>query len=136
VIRRSLGAIVVVGLLSLASPALAQTRDGIPVAISPRGHVVEAHQAVVVKVKVLCPAGYDVLEAFVYVVQDGHQSNDGAIPVSCDGGPHKYAVRVPASQGQAFHRGQAQASAYVLVQDPNTGQTQDGQDTRDILIIR
>ena len=135
-IRRSLCAIVVVGLAGLASPASARARDGLPVAISPRAHVVDAHQAVVVKVKVLCAAGYLVLEAFVYVVQDGNQSNDGAIPVSCDGEPHKYAVRVVASEGQTFHRGTAQASAYVLVQDPNTGQTRDGQDTADILILR
>src|SRR5687767_9510850 len=82
--------------------------------IDPDGKIIAGGQAVRLKVTASCPSGEDVLEAFVYVTQDGNQSRFAPVPVVCDGDSHRYNVRVEA-QDFVFHPGPARASGYLLV---------------------
>ena len=59
-------------------------------------------------------AGAEVLEAFVYVNQDGNSTNFTGLRVTCDGQPHASNVTVTAS-GFLLHRGAASASGYLLL---------------------
>jgi hypothetical protein len=72
-------------------------------------------QSVAVTVTVICPAGGEVLEAFLYVSQDGNTSSFAGIPVTCDSKPHTTVVH-PSSFDTPFHEGRAQASGYVLLE--------------------
>ena len=83
--------------------------------IDPQASLAGGGTAVVVQVSVTCAGGSDVLEAFVYVTQDGESSPFTAIPVRCSPSGRTYAVRVPAPEGSVFHAGTASASGYVLV---------------------
>ena len=61
-----------------------------------------------------CPAGAEVLEAFLYVTQDGNQSQFASFQPICDDTPHTFTVRAQAV-GFRFHVGEAQVSGYVLL---------------------
>jgi hypothetical protein len=63
---------------------------------------------------VTCPAGAEVLEAFLYVTQDGNQSQFASFQPICDDTPHTFTVRAQAV-GFRFHVGEAQVSGYVLL---------------------
>lgn len=107
---------VVVALTALLFPAGAATaKASLLVKIDRNATLVEGGQAVEVTLKVKCPAGSEVLEAFAYVVQDGNQSEFGFIPVTCDGAMHKYVARARGLD-VTFHRGEARVSAYVLLE--------------------
>jgi hypothetical protein len=71
-------------------------------------------QAVDVQAIVTCPAGAEVLEAFLYVTQDGNQSQFGFFQPVCDGTPHNFTVRVQALD-TPFHRDKARVSGYLLL---------------------
>jgi hypothetical protein len=116
--------------------SIAYARESVTVKIYPQATLVAEGQAVEVTVKVACDlSSGEVLEAFVYVVQDGNQSNFAAIPVVCDGRQHESLIRVAMfPDGLAFHRGTAIASAFVLLLDPVTGGTVSGDDTRTVKI--
>ena len=64
---------------------------------------------------VTCPAGATVVEAFLYVVQDGNQSQFAALPVVCDGSPHEFGVTVTTIDF-VFSKGKAQVSSFVLLE--------------------
>jgi hypothetical protein len=66
-------------------------------------------------VTVSCPANYQVLEAFVYVVQGGVQRRFAGIPLTCQPKGQKYTLTVPAPDGQAWAEGPASLSRYVLL---------------------
>jgi hypothetical protein len=104
-----------VSVLGLAAPASAAPPGPVQASIDPQATLVENGAAVVVNVTVSCAGGSDVLEAFVYVTQDGQQSPFAGIPVRCGGKARTYAVRVPAPEGTLFHTGTASASGFVLV---------------------
>lgn len=78
-----------------------------------------------------CTSGAEVLEAFVYISQDGHTSDLGFIPLVCDGAKHRWLVEVHPFD-QPFHPGKASASAYALVMDFRTGETAEDSPFRDI----
>ena len=61
-----------------------------------------------------CPAGAEVLEAFLYVTQDGNQSQFAFFQPICDDTPHTFTVRAQAV-GFRYHVGEAQVSAFVLL---------------------
>ncbi len=65
-------------------------------------------------VTVTCAPGSEVLEAFAYVVQRDHNSEFGFFNPICDGSAHAFPVTIQAAEGQAFRRGKARVSAYVL----------------------
>lgn len=100
---------------ALAAPLRAAPPGPVQASIDPQASLAGGGTAIVVQVSVACAGGSDVLEAFVYVAQDGAQSPFTAVPVRCGGRGRTYAVRVPAPAGSAFHTGDAAASGYVLV---------------------
>jgi hypothetical protein len=89
---------------------------------------------VVVGVKAACDPGLEVLDSFVTVSQEGVASDFGFFTPVCDGTKQRFHVRVSAFEGSAFRTGKAFASAFVLVQDPETGETAQSQDSRRIRI--
>ena len=92
--------------------------------VAPTATLVGTGQAVDLTVGVACgPGRAQVLEAFVYVTQDGNQSQFAPIRgIRCTNKTRWYTVRVQALDFQ-FHRGTANVSGYVLVTDPKTGGT-------------
>lgn len=98
----------------LAAPAAGAPPGPVQASIAPEASLKDGGAAVVVDVTVSCAGGSDVLEAFVYVTQDGQQSRSVPIPVRCGGRARTYSVRVPAPEGTMFHAGAASASGYVL----------------------
>ncbi len=95
---------------------------GVTAEIHKRAALVAQGQAVVLKVRAACPAGAEVLEAFAYVTQNDNQSSMAAVPLTCTGEFRRYRVRAErAPDSPAFQRGSAQASAYLIVSDPQTG---------------
>jgi hypothetical protein len=60
------------GSLLLAPRAAAQ--EALAVEIAPTARLIQGGKAVVVQVTVTCPTGAEVLEAFLYVHQDGNQA--------------------------------------------------------------
>ncbi len=102
-------------LLASVAPVSGAPPASVQASIAPEATLVDAGAGVLVRVTVSCAGGSDVLEAFVYVTQDGQQSRFTPIPVRCRGRARTYTVRVPAPDGTVFHVGTASASGYVLV---------------------
>jgi hypothetical protein len=105
-----------------ASPAFAQ--QSLSVDIGKTATLVNGGEAVELKVKTVCAIeGVQLLEAFVYVTQNGNQSQFAPIPVSCGDipRPQKATVRISALDF-LFQEGDANASAFVLVYNPVTGE--------------
>lgn len=84
--------------------------------------------------KAMCPSGTEVLEAFAYASQDDAYSNFGYFNIPCDGQLHPFAVTVTAFDEATFERGAAHASAYLLVIDRTTDETQSTGDSGTIKI--
>lgn len=100
---------------ALAAPVTGAPPGPVQASLDPQASLADGGAAVVVRVSVSCAGGSDVLEAFVYVTQDGAQSPFAPIPVRCGGPARTYTVRVPAPAGSTFHAGTASGSGYVLV---------------------
>jgi hypothetical protein len=112
---RSLRILVVLiglGTVLVAPPAAAQ--EAPVVEIAPTARLIQGGKAVDVRVTVTCPTGAEVLEAFLYVNQDGNQGQFASFQPSCDGIPHTFMVRAQAL-GFRYHVGTAQVSAFVLL---------------------
>ena len=119
----------------LARPAFAQQRLSVDI-IGKTATLVDGGQAVELKVKTVCAIeGVQVLEAFVYVTQNGNTSQFAPIPVSCGDNPRpqKSVVRIPALDF-LFQEGEANTSAFVLVYNPVTGEDFSTGDTEIIRI--
>ena len=115
--RRLLIGLVSVALLVLAAgPVAAGT---LTASIDPAGRLVR--NDVQLRLTIECDAGHNVLEAFVYVTQDGEQTQVAPIPLRCGSGRTTYIVRVPAGSA-TLEPGSASASGYILVEDAGTGQ--------------
>jgi hypothetical protein len=106
----------------------------VSVSIAPDAKLVDAG-TVVARVTVACDRGDQVLEAHLTVSQDDQRISGtaGIGGVRCDGKQHRFRVRVTPQEG-SFHTGDAFASAFVLVLDPATGMTEQGQATATIAI--
>jgi hypothetical protein len=113
--------------LAVAADTLT-ARDRITVKIGKRAELIEGGQAVLVKVRAACEPSLTVLEAFVTV-----QDQLGFFSLTCDGTQQKFEVGVEHLDG-AFEPGEAFASELVLVEDPETGDTAQAQDSRRITI--
>jgi hypothetical protein len=105
----------------------------VPVRLSTKGRIVDGGDAAQLRVGTLCLSGWEPLEAFIYLVQDGHQSQYGSIPITCDGVRHVYVVRV-AALDVPFHEGEAAGTAYVLLLGPS-GETTSGQDDGTVTLM-
>jgi hypothetical protein len=81
-----------------------------------------------------CSPGSIVLEAFVYLTQDGYTTESAYPPLTCDGRFHGGIVLIPLAD-VPFHEGAASATGYALVEDPDTGETASVNWVRDITIL-
>ena len=97
------------------APVAAAPPGAVQMSVAPDAALADGGAAVIVAVTVSCAGGSDVLEAFVYVTQDGQQSRFVPIPVRCGGRARTSSVRVPAPEATTFHAGSASASGFVLV---------------------
>ena len=81
-----------------------------------------------VKVSYRCDPFGEVLEAHISLSQDDQSiyGMTGLGGVDCDGRWHTNIVIVRPYDG-SFHKGTAYASAFLLLHDPNTGETRQGQ---------
>jgi hypothetical protein len=95
-----------------ARPAAAQ--ETLSIHVDRKATLIDGGQAVDLRVTVTCPAGATVLEAFLYVVQDGNQSNFAPLQPVCDGTAHAFTVRVHAADSP-LRGGKAQVSGYLLL---------------------
>jgi hypothetical protein len=130
----TVAALMVAMLLPTAAANARQQADTVVVDVGPTAQLLEDGQAVRVKVKVACEPGWQVLEANVSATQGATSSLAGIGGVVCDGKPHVHKVRVNALDGQ-FSRGTASVSAFVLLLDPATQTTVQGQDARTVSVV-
>jgi hypothetical protein len=112
--RRLLALLALVGAMGMLPAPAALAQETVTAQIAKKAFLVDDGQAVLVTVTVACAAGSEVLEAFVYVVQDGNTSQFAGVPAVCDGLAHTFQVRVSALD-TPFHPGRATASGFVLV---------------------
>jgi hypothetical protein len=115
--------------------------DGLQVDAAPRpkasvevadtGVLAPDGQSVTLHITVSCARGWQVLEAFITISQPQTEGTAG-IPLSCTGKVQTFAVTMP-SLDAAFQPGDAQASAFVLIE--RRGRTQQAQDSEIILLV-
>jgi hypothetical protein len=122
-----LGVLVVAAALlgpAITAPAGADPKPKVTVDIAATATLAEGGQAVVVEVTASCHQQWQVLEALVTVSQP-QASGQGFFPLTCTGRAQTFSVTVR-SFGGAFEPGQAQASAFVLIERRSgTQQAQD-----------
>jgi hypothetical protein len=133
-VRLLLLSLVLLFLLSATwSPRAATAQGAVTVQIGKNAALVDGGQAARLEVTVTCaPSTLEVLEAFIYVVQEDQTSQFTGVLVTCDGRPHTATVLVRAFSESPFQRGKALASAHVLLLDPATGATVSDGDSRTI----
>lgn len=112
--RRLLVLLAMVGLAGMLPAPAALAQETVTAQIAKKAVLVDDRLAVLVTVTATCTTGSEVLEAFVYVVQDGVTSQFAGIPVVCDDAAHTFTVRVAALDA-TFVPGRATASGYVLI---------------------
>jgi hypothetical protein len=106
--------VVLIGLGALLLAPRAAAQETLVVEIARRPGWYRAGRRLSCRWRVTCPAGAEVLEAFLYVTQDGNQSQFAFFQPICDDTPHTFTVRAQAV-GFQFHVGEAQVSAFVLL---------------------
>jgi hypothetical protein len=127
--------VVLMGMILATGAASAQdTTEAVSVQVSPTAQAIAGGQALLVTVSVTCEPGFEVLEAHVFAQQGATSNFAGIGSVVCDGRPHVHKVRVNALDGQ-FSRGEASVSAFVLLLDPATGATVQGEDARTVSVV-
>ena len=132
--RRYLSAVLAVGLtflLAVAPSVLARPKVAVDLATT--ATIVDNGDAVLIEVTVSCPKKSTVLEAFVYVNQDGFQGDFAPIPVTCTGKPTTYTIRAASSEEFSYHPGEAHSSAFVLIEDKR-GRTRSASDTETVTL--
>jgi hypothetical protein len=127
----SVSILAVAGVFAQTNTALAQQPAS--VLIKPTGKLVGSGEAAVVRLRSSCEPPFEVLEANLSLSQGPFISGfAGTTGFPCDGKVHKERVTVPADEGTTFHAGAAFASAFLLVIDPATDETEQDQATRTI----
>jgi hypothetical protein len=106
--------VVLVGVLGVLVVPRAAAQGSLAFEVAKKATLIDGGQAVELQVTVTCPTGGVVLEAFVYVTQDGNESQFAPVQPICDGTPHNFTVRAHALDF-LFHRGKARASGYLLL---------------------
>ena len=124
-----------VAIILPAGAASAQGTGGVSVQVGTTAQAIAGGQALLVTVEVACEPGWQVLEANVSATQGATSSLAGIGGVVCDGKPHVHKVRVNALDGGQFSRGEAYVSAFVLLLDPATGSTVQGQNARTVSVV-
>jgi hypothetical protein len=130
-------AALMVALLWPAGMVTAQERETevVRVEVGPSAKLTEDGQAVRVKVKFTClPVDY-ILEALLFVQQEGAYSEGFLSSVVCDGKTHVQMEEVETLDGP-FRPGEAFVSAFVLVcLDAECAQSAQGQVTRLVRVV-
>jgi hypothetical protein len=125
----------VMALILAAGGASAQEPEAVSVQVGPTAQAIAGGEALLVTVEVACEPGFEVLEAHVSAQQGATTSNFAGISsVVCDGKPRVHKVRVNALDG-LFGSGEASVSAFVLLLDPATGRTVQGQHARTVRVV-
>jgi hypothetical protein len=125
----------VMAVIVAAGAASAQEPGAVSVQVGPTAQAIAGGRALLVTVTVACEPGFEVLEAQVFAQQGATSNFAGIGSVVCDGKPHVHKVRVDALDGQ-FSRGEVHVSAFVLLLlDPVTGTTVQGQDARTVSVV-
>jgi hypothetical protein len=106
--------VVLIGLGTLLLAPRAAAQEAPVVEIAPTARLIQGGKAVAVQVTVTCPTGAEVLEAFLYVNQEGNQGRFASFQPVCDDRPHTFTVRAQAD-GFRYHVGEATVSGYVLL---------------------
>ena len=106
--------VVLIGLGALLLAPRAAAQETLAVEIAPTARLVQGGKAVAVQLTVTCPTGAEVLEAFLYVNQDGNQGQFASLQPICDGSPHPFTVLAQPMDFR-YHAGPAQVSAFVLL---------------------
>jgi hypothetical protein len=123
----------VVALIVVGGAASAKEPEAVSIRVGPTAQLDGGD--LLVTVEVACEPGWQVLEAHVSATQGATTSTLAGIGgVVCDGKPHVHTVRVNALDGQ-FSRGKASVSAFVLLLDPATQTTVQGQDARTVTVL-
>jgi hypothetical protein len=107
--------VVLIGLGALLLGPHAAAQEALVVEIAPTARLLQGGKAVAVQVTVTCPSGAEMLEAFLYVNQDGNQGQFASFQPTCDDTPHTFTVRAQPPAGFRYHTGQATVSAFVLL---------------------
>lgn len=110
---------VLAGVLVMSMVSRAAAQESLSFEIDKKAILVDGGIVVDVQATVTCPAGAEVLEAFLYVTQAGNESQFAPIQPVCDGTSHTFALRAEAVD-VVFHRGKARVSGYLLL---TTGET-------------
>jgi hypothetical protein len=127
--------LVLAGSLSVGvGPAVSAPPGKVSVDIRPKGTISADGLNAVVRVRVRCPSQPPVLEAFMYITQEGNESQFAGLNLTCDGRWHRMAVSVDAFEEAPLHAGRANATAFILLCDETTGECIDGQDSRRIFL--
>ena len=106
--------VVLIGLGTLLLAPRAAAQETLTIEIAPTARLLQGGKAVAVQVTVTCPTGAEVVEAFLYVNQDGNQGQFASFQPICDDTPHTFTVRAQAN-GFRYHVGEATVSGYVLL---------------------
>ena len=109
---RILVVLIGLGAVLLAPRAAGQGAPVVEIASTAR--LLQGGKAVAVQVTVTCPTGAEVVEAFLYLNQDGNQGQFASFQPICDDTAHTFMVRAQAD-GFRYHVGEAQVSAFVLL---------------------
>jgi hypothetical protein len=119
-------------LVTLAGPQVdAAPRPKASVEVADTGVLAPDGQSVTLDITASCARGWQVLEAFIMISQPQTGGTAG-IRLSCTGKVQTFAVTVP-SLDAAFQPGDAQASAFVLIE--RRGRTQQAQDSETIVLV-
>ncbi len=121
-------------LILVGGAASAQESEAVSVQVGPTTQAIAGGQTLLVTVEVACEPRFKALEAHVSAQQGATSNFEGIGSVVCDGKPHVHKVRVNALDGQ-FSRGTAFVSAFVLLLDPATQTTVQGQDARTVSVV-
>jgi hypothetical protein len=118
----------------ILSAGAATAQQTVSVQVGSTAKAIAGGQALLVTVNVACEPGLEVLEAHVSAQQGSTSGTAGIGSVVCDGQSHTYKVKINALDGQ-FSSGEAYVSAFVLVIDPQTQMTQQGQESRTVSVV-
>jgi hypothetical protein len=121
-------ATLVAGLVATSMLGALPVQATTTVSIEPEAKLLRG--SVVARLTITCDPGREVLEAHLTISQDDQRTSGtaGISRIRCDNRPHTVRVRVTPVEG-AFHAGEAFASAFISRLDPNTGTTEQGQDS-------